>query len=227
MLNPSLLDYKLPTALDVPPIETVIVEVPSRHHPYGARGVGEAPIVPPPAAIANAIAAATGKRVARLPMTPGAGARGHRPHQGLAGVKVVLVNPPLCDPTMPYVAVPLLAAWLRGRGIEVLSVDANAEAVRWLMQPARLELLLDRARGRWRRLDAAASLGHAEQLEYAALARALGVGAGAAVPRRGGGGSPAGAEGRPVLRRRCLPGRHGGPRRRPSRWRRRCTIRWP
>jgi CO/xanthine dehydrogenase Mo-binding subunit len=70
MLNPTLLDYKLPTALDVPPIETIIVEVPSRHHPYGARGVGEMPIVPPPAAIANAIAAATGARVTRLPMTP-------------------------------------------------------------------------------------------------------------------------------------------------------------
>jgi len=70
MLNASLLDNKLPTALDVPPIETVIVEVPSKHHPYGARGVGEIPIVPPPAAIANAIAAATGARVTRLPMTP-------------------------------------------------------------------------------------------------------------------------------------------------------------
>jgi CO/xanthine dehydrogenase Mo-binding subunit len=69
LLNPSLLDNKLPTALDVPPIETVIVEVPCRHHPYGARGVGEVPIVPPPAAIANAIAAATGRRVTSLPMS--------------------------------------------------------------------------------------------------------------------------------------------------------------
>lgn len=69
LLNPSLLDNKLPTALDVPQIETIIVEVPSRHHPYGARGVGEVSIVPPAAAIANAIAAATGKRVTRLPMT--------------------------------------------------------------------------------------------------------------------------------------------------------------
>jgi CO/xanthine dehydrogenase Mo-binding subunit len=70
LLNPSLLDNKLPTALDVPHIETIIVEVPSRHHPYGARGVGEMPIVPPPAAIANAIAAATGARLQSLPMTP-------------------------------------------------------------------------------------------------------------------------------------------------------------
>jgi len=70
MLNPTLLDYKLPTALDVPPIETVIVEVPYPKHPYGVRGVGEMPIVPPPAAIANAIYRATGARIYQLPMTP-------------------------------------------------------------------------------------------------------------------------------------------------------------
>ena len=70
MLNPTLLDYKIPTALDVPFIETVIVEVPYPKHPYGVRGVGEMPIVPPPAAIANAIYRATGVRMDRLPMTP-------------------------------------------------------------------------------------------------------------------------------------------------------------
>jgi CO/xanthine dehydrogenase Mo-binding subunit len=70
MLNPTLLDYKLPTALDVPRIDTVIVEVPYPKHPYGLRGVGEMPIVPPPAAIANAIYRATGARMDRLPMTP-------------------------------------------------------------------------------------------------------------------------------------------------------------
>ena len=70
MLNANLLDYKLPTALDVPPIETVIVEVPSPSHPYGVRGVGEIPIVPSPAAIANAIYRATGARIFQLPMTP-------------------------------------------------------------------------------------------------------------------------------------------------------------
>jgi CO/xanthine dehydrogenase Mo-binding subunit len=70
MLNPHLLDYKLPTPLDVPPIETVIVEVPFPKHPYGVRGVGEMPIVPPPAAIANAIYRATGARIYQLPMTP-------------------------------------------------------------------------------------------------------------------------------------------------------------
>jgi len=70
LLNPSFLDYQIPTAADVPPIETVIVEVPYPHHPYGARGVGEVPIMPPPAAIANAIYRATGRRVRQLPMTP-------------------------------------------------------------------------------------------------------------------------------------------------------------
>jgi CO/xanthine dehydrogenase Mo-binding subunit len=70
MLNPTLLDYKLPTALDVPPIDTVIVEVPYPKHPFGIRGVGEMPIVPPPAAIANAIYRAVGVRIDQLPMTP-------------------------------------------------------------------------------------------------------------------------------------------------------------
>jgi CO/xanthine dehydrogenase Mo-binding subunit len=70
MTNPTLLDYKLPTALDVPSFETVLVEVPYPDHPFGARGVGEMPIVPPPAAIANAIYAAIGHRVYALPMSP-------------------------------------------------------------------------------------------------------------------------------------------------------------
>ncbi len=70
MLNANFLDYKIPTALDVPMIETVIVEVPYPRHPYGVRGVGEPPIVPPPAAIANAIYHAIGVRPTQLPMTP-------------------------------------------------------------------------------------------------------------------------------------------------------------
>jgi len=68
--NASLLDYRLPTALDVPPIECVIVETPVPNVPYGVRGVGEVPIVPPAAAIANAIARAIGVRVTHMPMTP-------------------------------------------------------------------------------------------------------------------------------------------------------------
>jgi xanthine dehydrogenase molybdenum-binding subunit len=70
LLNLNFLDYKIPTALDVPSIETVIVEVPYLKHPYGVRGVGEMPIVPPPAAIANGIYRALGARVSQLPMTP-------------------------------------------------------------------------------------------------------------------------------------------------------------
>jgi xanthine dehydrogenase molybdenum-binding subunit len=70
MMNSSLLDYRMPTSLDVPMIDTVIVEVPNPGHPFGARGVGEANIVPPPAAIANAIYHAAGVRINRLPMNP-------------------------------------------------------------------------------------------------------------------------------------------------------------
>jgi CO/xanthine dehydrogenase Mo-binding subunit len=70
MLNSSLLDYRIPTSLDVPMIDTVIVEVPNPGHPFGVRGVGEANIVPPPAAIANAIHRAAGVRLRRLPMNP-------------------------------------------------------------------------------------------------------------------------------------------------------------
>lgn len=70
MMNSSLLDYRMPTALDLPMIDTVIVEVPNPGHPFGVRGVGEANIIPPPAAIANAIYHAAGVRMDRLPMSP-------------------------------------------------------------------------------------------------------------------------------------------------------------
>jgi CO/xanthine dehydrogenase Mo-binding subunit len=68
--NASLLDYRMPTALDVPRIACVIIETPVPNVPYGVRGVGEVPIVPPAAAVANAIARAVGVRVRRMPMTP-------------------------------------------------------------------------------------------------------------------------------------------------------------
>ena len=71
LLNSSLLDYRMPTALDLPLIDTVLVEVPNPGHPYGVRGVGEVPIVPPAAAVANAIYRATGVRLQSLPMAPG------------------------------------------------------------------------------------------------------------------------------------------------------------
>jgi CO/xanthine dehydrogenase Mo-binding subunit len=70
LLNSSFLDYRMPTSLDLPMIDTVIVEVPNPGHPYGVRGVGEVPIVPPLAAIANAICEATGHRFTELPMSP-------------------------------------------------------------------------------------------------------------------------------------------------------------
>ncbi|MCG8548729.1 MAG: molybdopterin-dependent oxidoreductase, partial [Alphaproteobacteria bacterium] len=68
--NTGFLDYRIPVASDVPMIDTVIVEVPNPRHPYGVRGIGETPIVPPMAAIANAIEAATGIRFTELPMSP-------------------------------------------------------------------------------------------------------------------------------------------------------------
>jgi xanthine dehydrogenase molybdenum-binding subunit len=70
MLNASFLDYRIPTSLDLPMIETVLVEVINPGHPFGLRGVGEVPIVPPMAAIANAIYRATGVRMRQLPMSP-------------------------------------------------------------------------------------------------------------------------------------------------------------
>ncbi|MHB8574576.1 MAG: xanthine dehydrogenase family protein molybdopterin-binding subunit, partial [Dehalococcoidia bacterium] len=71
LLNSSFLDYRMPTTLDLPLIDTVIIEVPNPGHPFGIRGVGEVSIVPPPAAIANAIRRATGTRMTKLPMSPG------------------------------------------------------------------------------------------------------------------------------------------------------------
>jgi len=70
VMNPSLLDYRKLTAADLPNIETIIVEIPSPAGPFGARGVGEPPIVPAPAALANAIEDATGARITELPLTP-------------------------------------------------------------------------------------------------------------------------------------------------------------
>jgi xanthine dehydrogenase molybdenum-binding subunit len=70
MRNASYLDYRMPTALDLPMIDTCIVEVPNPAHPYGVRGVGETPIVAPPATMANAIYHATGVRMRELPMSP-------------------------------------------------------------------------------------------------------------------------------------------------------------
>ncbi|MEX2446469.1 MAG: xanthine dehydrogenase family protein molybdopterin-binding subunit [Dehalococcoidia bacterium] len=70
MANASFLDYRMPVANDLPEIETILVEVPNPGHPYGVRGVGEVPIVPPLAAVANAIYDAIGIRVRHLPASP-------------------------------------------------------------------------------------------------------------------------------------------------------------
>ncbi|MSR57816.1 MAG: xanthine dehydrogenase family protein molybdopterin-binding subunit [Planctomycetaceae bacterium] len=70
MKNATFLDYRMPTCYDLPLIDPILVEVPNPGHPYGVRGVGEVPIVPPPAALANAIAHAVGVRMKQLPMSP-------------------------------------------------------------------------------------------------------------------------------------------------------------
>jgi CO/xanthine dehydrogenase Mo-binding subunit len=69
-LNPTFLDYDLPKASHVPAIEVELVEVPSPVGPFSAKGVGEPPVVPTAAAIANAIADAIGVRMTELPITP-------------------------------------------------------------------------------------------------------------------------------------------------------------
>jgi CO/xanthine dehydrogenase Mo-binding subunit len=68
--NPGFLDYRMPVASDLPMIDTVIIEVPNPNNPYGARGVGEIPIVPPLATVANAMSHAAGIRLTELPLSP-------------------------------------------------------------------------------------------------------------------------------------------------------------
>jgi xanthine dehydrogenase molybdenum-binding subunit len=75
LLNASLLDYRMPTALDLPMIDTVLVEVANPGHPYGVRGVGETPIVPPP------------------PPSPTPSIRHRRAHDGTADVAPAGVSP--------------------------------------------------------------------------------------------------------------------------------------
>ncbi|HZU02998.1 MAG TPA: molybdopterin cofactor-binding domain-containing protein, partial [Ktedonobacteraceae bacterium] len=70
LLTSTLMDYALPHIQDVPNITTMLVEIPSALGPFGAKGVGEPPVVPVGAAVANAIHDAIGVRMAQLPMTP-------------------------------------------------------------------------------------------------------------------------------------------------------------
>lgn len=68
--NPGFLDYRIPVCSDLPMIDTQILEIPNPNHPYGVRGVGETSIVPPLAAIANAVSNAVGVRMSHIPMSP-------------------------------------------------------------------------------------------------------------------------------------------------------------
>jgi CO/xanthine dehydrogenase Mo-binding subunit len=68
--NPTFLDYRMPVASDLPMIESIVIEVPNEKHPQGIRGAGEVPIVPPLAAVANAVRNATGLRMTELPISP-------------------------------------------------------------------------------------------------------------------------------------------------------------
>jgi CO/xanthine dehydrogenase Mo-binding subunit len=70
LLTATLMDYALPRAEMVPPIETVLVEVPSEHGAYGSKGIGEPPAIPGAAAVANAIRDLTGRRMLSIPVRP-------------------------------------------------------------------------------------------------------------------------------------------------------------
>jgi CO/xanthine dehydrogenase Mo-binding subunit len=68
--NASFTDYLIPTALDMPPVQTVLIEVPEPEAPYGAKGIGEPPTVVAGAAVASALRAATGRELRRVPVRP-------------------------------------------------------------------------------------------------------------------------------------------------------------
>jgi len=106
-------------------------------------------------------------------------------------VKIALVYPPTCDPTAPYLAVPMLTGFLRAHGVDVLPIDANVEAYDRLLRPQPLAACAERVEARLRKLDRRASLDHVARRAYLQLWRARGD-AGAA---------PAGiAEARAVLK---------------------------
>jgi hypothetical protein len=86
--------------------------------------------------------------------------------------KVALIYPPTCDPTAPYLAVPMLAGFLRAHGVEVLAIDANLEAFDDLLSEPTLATERERLESRLRTLDRKRILGHREQLEYADLVAA-------------------------------------------------------
>ncbi|MGZ3408052.1 MAG: B12-binding domain-containing radical SAM protein, partial [Polyangia bacterium] len=89
-------------------------------------------------------------------------------------MKIALVYPPTCDPTAPYLAVPMLTGFLRANGVEVVPVDANVEAYDRLLRPAPLRALAERVGHRLRKLDRRAALDHAARRAYLQLWRARG-----------------------------------------------------
>ncbi len=70
MDNAGFLDYRMPVCSDMPMIDAVMVQKPNPAHPFGVKGVGETPIVPPLGAVANSVSRAAGVRLRDLPMTP-------------------------------------------------------------------------------------------------------------------------------------------------------------
>jgi len=88
LANPNLALYKLPTTLDAPNVRTIIVEAASEHGPYGAKGVGEPPVVMSSGAVANAVANAIGVPVRTLPLTPERVLRAVREGEAAAAPKV-------------------------------------------------------------------------------------------------------------------------------------------
>lgn len=92
----------------------------------------------------------------------------------MSSPRIAIIYPPTCDPTAPYLAVPMLTGFLRAHGVDVLPIDANLEAFDALLSPERMTLEKERLEARLGELDRRASLTHEAQLEYAALARARG-----------------------------------------------------
>lgn len=87
---------------------------------------------------------------------------------------VVLIYPPACDPTAPYLSVPTLTGYLRTHGVSVTPVDANVEAFDWLFTPRQMSALADKVESRLARLEKRHELRHTDQLLYAALWAARG-----------------------------------------------------
>jgi len=86
--------------------------------------------------------------------------------------KIALIYPPTADPTAPYLSVPMLTAYLRSRGMDVLPIDANVECYDFLLQPEILRKLSEKVDRRLSRLKKKSVLDHGSQLEFIAMARA-------------------------------------------------------